>query len=86
MKSIVIRPNWSPLACGRNTYLKFLPSNTADEMQVVIHMNFLSCSTRAATGTHCAEEKKPSSMSTFSCSSRRTASLMATSGLLWASA
>ena len=55
-------------------------------MQVVIHMNFFSCSTRAATGTHCADEKKPSTMSTFSCSSRRTASLMATSGLLWASA
>ena len=56
MKSIVIRPNWSPLACGRNTYLKFLLSSTAEEMQVVIHMNFLSCSTRAATGTHCADE------------------------------
>jgi len=25
-------------------------------MQVVIHMNFLSCSTRAAAGTHCADE------------------------------
>jgi len=25
-------------------------------MQVVIHMNFLNCSTLAATGTHCAEE------------------------------
>ena len=37
---------------------------------------------RAATGTHCADEKKPSSMSTFSCSISRTASLMATSGLL----
>ena len=86
MKSIVIRPNWSPLACGRKMYLKFLLSSTAEEMQVVIHMNFFSCSTRAATGTHCADEKKPSSMSTFSCSISRTASLMATSGLLWASA
>ena len=55
-------------------------------MQVVIHMNFFSCSTRAATGTHCADEKKPSSMLTFSCSISRTASLIATSGLLWASA
>ena len=34
----------------------------------------------------CAEEKKPSRMSTFSCSIRRTDSLIATSGLLWASA
>ena len=45
-------------------------------------MNFLSCSTRAATGTHCADEKKPSTMSTFSCSSSRTDSSMAISGLL----
>src|ERR1700738_1110169 len=44
MKSIVIRPNWSPLACGRNMYLKFLSASTAEEMQVGIHMNFLSCS------------------------------------------
>ena len=86
MKSIVIMPNWSPEACGRNTYLKFLSASTAEEMQVVIHMNFFSCSTRAATGTHCADEKKPSSMLTFSCSISRTASLIATSGLLWASA
>ena len=49
-------------------------------------MNFLNCSIRAAADTHSAEEKKPSSMSTFSCSMSRTASLMATSGLLWASA
>ncbi len=58
----------------------------AVEMQVVIHMKFLSCSTRAATGTHCAEEKNPITRLTFSCSIRRTASLMATSGLLCASA
>jgi hypothetical protein len=51
-------------------------------MQVVIHMNFLNCSTRAAVGAHSADEQKPSSMPTFSCSIRRTASLIATSGLL----
>src|SRR6202140_5076298 len=74
------------LVTGVQTCALPLLSSTAEEMQVVIHMNFLSCSTRAATGTHCADEKKPRSMSTFSCSTRRTASLMATSGLLWASA
>jgi len=49
-------------------------------------MNFLNCSIRAAADTHSAEEKKPSSMSTFSCSIRRTASLIATSGFDCASA
>ena len=86
MKSIDSSPNCEPEGCARNTYLRLRFSSTAEEMQVVIHMNFLSCSTRAATGTHCADEKKPSTMSTFSCSIRRTASLIATSGLLWASA
>ena len=84
--SAAMRPNCCPLACGRNTYFRFLFSTTAVEMQVVIHMKFLSCSTRAATGTHCAEEKNPRTRLTFSCSIRRTASLMATSGLLCASA
>jgi len=56
MKSVDIRPNWRPLGCTRNTYFRFRFSSTADEMHVVIHMNFRSCSTRAATGTHCADE------------------------------
>ena len=86
MKSIDSSPNCEPEGCARNTYLRLRFSSTAEEMQVVMNMNFLSCSTRAATGTHCADEKKPITMSTFSCSIRRTASLIATSGLLWASA
>ena len=56
MKSIDISPNCEPDGWARNTYLRLRFSSTAEEMQVVIHMNFLSCSTRAATGTHCAEE------------------------------
>ena len=56
MKSVDIRPNCRPLGCDRKTYLRLRFSSTAEEMQVVIHMNFLSCSTRAATGTHWAEE------------------------------
>ncbi|MNC95223.1 hypothetical protein D3C83_122930 [compost metagenome] len=56
MKSMVIRPNCAPLGWARNTYFRLRFSSTAEEMQVVIHMNFLSCSTRAATGTHCADE------------------------------
>ena len=55
-KSVDMRPNWRPLGWERKTYLRFRFSSTAEEMHVVIHMNFLSCSTRAATGTHCAEE------------------------------
>src|SRR5262245_66608307 len=55
-KSADIRPNWRPLGWARNTYLRLRFSSTAEEMQVVIHMNFLSCSTRAAAGTHSADE------------------------------
>jgi len=36
--------------------LQVRPSSTGEAMQVVIHMNFLNCSTRAAAGTHSAEE------------------------------
>ena len=56
MKSIDISPNCRPLGCTRKTYFRLRFSSTADEMHVVIHMNFRSCSTRAATGTHCADE------------------------------
>src|SRR2546426_355946 len=41
-KSADIRPNCRPLGCVRNTYLRLRFSSTAEEMQVVIHMNFLS--------------------------------------------
>src|SRR5260370_1022404 len=49
-KSVDIRPNWRPLGCGRNTYLRCRFSSTAEGMQVVIHMNFFSCSMPAASG------------------------------------
>ena len=55
-KSVDIRPNCRPLGCVRNTYFRLRFSSTAEEMQVVIHMNLCSCSTRAAAGTHWADE------------------------------
>jgi hypothetical protein len=49
-------------------------------------MNCLAASTRCAIGTQCALEYTPMIRSTFSCSSSRVASLIATSVLDCASA
>ena len=46
--------DWNIFSRLNRPYLKLYKHE--EEMQVVIHMNFLSCSTRPATGTHCAEE------------------------------
>ena len=60
--------------------------NTAEATQTLAHMNFFAASTFGASGTQCALENTPMIRSTFSCSSRRVASLIATSALDCASA
>ena len=79
-------PNWSEWTWARKTYCRFLSLKTADETQVVAHMNFFCWSTCWAIGTQCADEKTPMIRSTFSCSCSRVISLIATSALDWASA
>ena len=49
-------PHWSEWAWLRNTYLRFLLRNTADEMHTVAHQNFFAASTLADRGTQWAEE------------------------------
>ena len=60
--------------------------NTADEMHTLAHMKRFWASTFCAMGTQCPLEYTPMMRSTFSWSSRRVASLMATSAFDCASA
>ena len=60
--------------------------NTAVATAVVIQRIFFCCSTLAESGTACELAKTPLMMSTFSWLISRSASLIATSGLLWESA
>src|SRR3970040_340686 len=79
-------PNWSVSTWARTTYCRFLPLNTLEATQTFAHMNFFAASTFCAIGTQCALEYTPMIRSTFSWSSQRVASLIATSPLDWASA
>src|SRR5229473_2999553 len=66
-KSIDISPNCRPLGCARNTYLRLRFSSTAEEMQVVIHMNFLPCA-----GASDASERPATSVAAISQHTKRT--------------
>ena len=79
-------PNWSEWTCGRKTCVRFLPLKTAEATQTFAHMSRFAASTLAAIGTQCADENTPINASTLTSFRRRSASLIATSALDWASA